>query len=312
MHSSIATHYDSPRAQDQPAQEALYNKMRNSQTLETQNINTTLLLSQDGQSYSVDKSTGNAVQIVDNEGQLTIFLPRNKKDREICFSTKLTRCFLDWMMDYPTSMPNRVLKDGSEVLHAILTTPTYTLDGVLEDRGINDTSVGEHDVYDDPEEENDEANRSVSSDDFELVTPSNSPPAASAPAQMITAPLRVQADPQPRVHVAYSSPPPIYRQPTEVASTQYHNLLGTVVAAGRRAEIPSRGAFNMSQMQANLDGAVEGAEGTDDYFVLRYTDRLERDKMIGAAGEVFVSSQSGKIILHRHQTDRETIRPLRC
>lgn len=65
----------------------------------------------------------------------------------------------------------------------------------------------------------------------------------------------------------------------------YRALLRKVVDAARRALFPSRGSYDMSAVQA----APSEAEANDRPYYERSASQLERDKGVGAAGELFVS-----------------------
>ncbi|KAK0705957.1 hypothetical protein B0T26DRAFT_679718 [Lasiosphaeria miniovina] len=95
-----------------------------------------------------------------------------------------------------------------------------------------------------------------------------------------------------------SRPQPVAAAPHEAEpdaivagpDSDYLALLHQVVAAARRTTFPSGGAFDMPGVQAALlDVAGEEAGGgAADRYRLRSTSQLERDKRIGAAGELFV------------------------
>jgi hypothetical protein len=71
---------------------------------------------------------------------------------------------------------------------------------------------------------------------------------------------------------------------------QYRALLDRVVAAARTATFPSRGAFDMSGLRDTLPGTnFAGFDGLDTMNRFRSSSQLERDKKIGAAGELYVS-----------------------
>lgn len=81
------------------------------------------------------------------------------------------------------------------------------------------------------------------------------------------------------------------------ADTQYGALLEKVVAAAQRATFPSQGSFDMSDLRNNLprtlrDDAFESFDGLDIVTQFRSANQLERDKKVGAAGELFVSIAS--------------------
>lgn len=79
------------------------------------------------------------------------------------------------------------------------------------------------------------------------------------------------------------------------ADTQYGVLLERVVAAAQSATFPSQGSFDMSDLRNNLpgqlvDSAFESFDGLDISTRFRSANQLERDKKVGAAGELFVST----------------------
>jgi hypothetical protein len=81
--------------------------------------------------------------------------------------------------------------------------------------------------------------------------------------------------------------------------TQYGVLLERAVAAAQRATFPSRGSFDMSDLRNNLPGqhgydTFESFDGIDTITRFRSANQLERDKKVGAAGELFVSIASSK------------------
>lgn len=72
----------------------------------------------------------------------------------------------------------------------------------------------------------------------------------------------------------------------------YRVLLGKVIEAARRATFPSQGAFDMSNMRNALpegEGNFESFDGLEIASRFRSSSQLERDKKIGAAGELYVS-----------------------
>ncbi|KAH6874355.1 hypothetical protein B0T10DRAFT_205754 [Thelonectria olida] len=75
---------------------------------------------------------------------------------------------------------------------------------------------------------------------------------------------------------------------------QYRAILNRVVETARRAAFPSRGAFNMSDLRDALSAGAgnadsyESFDGLDLISRFRSTSQLERDKKVGAAGELYV------------------------
>lgn len=75
---------------------------------------------------------------------------------------------------------------------------------------------------------------------------------------------------------------------------RYRVILDRVVEKARRAAFPSRGSFNMRDMRNALpEGGDTSAHGSFDGLGVmgrfQSTSQLERDKKIGAAGELYVS-----------------------
>jgi hypothetical protein len=74
---------------------------------------------------------------------------------------------------------------------------------------------------------------------------------------------------------------------------EYRRLLDNVIVAARRAMFPSRGAYNMSELIEALlgEGARRQFDGFDGLRVrgaFRSDSQIERDRKIGAAGELYV------------------------
>ncbi|KAK3367905.1 hypothetical protein B0H63DRAFT_489977 [Podospora didyma] len=81
--------------------------------------------------------------------------------------------------------------------------------------------------------------------------------------------------------------PQLERHEAQEQEDRYTALLHKVVTDARRAAFPSRGAFDMSDIQAALDD--DGSEeDPEEPYRLRSTSQIERDKRVGAAGELFV------------------------
>lgn len=273
-------HYGSPRARDRPAQEALYNLLRSSETLETDGFDSTSLLNQGKHTYSVEKPIWGAVQFDDAEGHLRIFLPRDKSSRLMCYIRTFSQHLLDWIMDYPTIGPRCTHREAEQVINSVVKGRPGDLKS-LELYRIPAVSVGMPDRYEEADAQNFDS--STPSGLPEIITPSSSSPPRSSSgsvSQPYSDSLRAQSK--------WQAPPPssYSTSPHPSVSAQYRGLLEKVIAAGRRADIPSQGAFDMAQMQATLTPDVDA---TQDLFVLRQPDRLEHDNMIGAAGEAFVS-----------------------
>lgn len=85
------------------------------------------------------------------------------------------------------------------------------------------------------------------------------------------------------------------------ADTQYGVLLERVVTAAQSITFPSQGSFDMSDLRNNLPGQLrdntfESFDGLDIVTRFRSANQLERDKKVGAAGELFVSTYLLQIV----------------
>jgi hypothetical protein len=123
-------------------------------------------------------------------------------------------------------------------------------------------------------------------------------PALDTPGSSISSP------PVSRVNVGWSDDPFIATPPRAVpvsqahsapdytgrlTDLQYRSLLDRIIAAARRTTFPSRGAFDMSALGASLtDNVLSYVE--EPFRLHSDISRFERDKMIGAAGELFVGN----------------------
>ncbi|CZR46625.1 uncharacterized protein FPRO_12075 [Fusarium proliferatum ET1] len=83
---------------------------------------------------------------------------------------------------------------------------------------------------------------------------------------------------------------------------RYQTILGRVIAAARFANFPSGGAFDLSGLRDALPDSGEpnsylSYDGLDMLSRFRSANQLERDKKIGAAGELFVFELLSKLDL---------------
>jgi hypothetical protein len=94
---------------------------------------------------------------------------------------------------------------------------------------------------------------------------------------------------------AHTSLPPRHTSSaSQVAEdARYLSILEKVIQAARRANFPSGGAFDLHDLRDALPAgyldAYEGFDGLDVLHRFRSTSQQERDKKIGAAGELYVS-----------------------
>ncbi|KAJ5633677.1 hypothetical protein N7528_001519 [Penicillium herquei] len=87
------------------------------------------------------------------------------------------------------------------------------------------------------------------------------------------------------------APRPLFNAPSP-ENLQYRNLLGHVLQAARQASFPSQGAFSMNQLNQALPreedlGQYEGFDGPEVRISFLSDTQFERDKKVGAAGELY-------------------------
>lgn len=352
---SVASTFNSPRFEDDPL--GLYEQLRTMRVVEVERISSVLRIFQNKQPFKVPVATANE-HIEDSTGELTIYVPKERRAQELCFGSVLPRKFAAWLMrtsKSPTDGP--IETDIVKVLTAVFASERFVLDDILDDQGIltvpfdnrdeedSRDEAEEHQTEDQGEEHQEEEGQEprpsgsrLETDDTssEQLTPDRSsinagtPPYAgssgispegSIPETLVeTISQRSQMSYQPhsgRVHRSSQSdllpvsPQPLHHtseqapsnplsaitSPPEQQSSEdarYRSILDRVVEKARNAAFPSRGSFDMTHMRNALPGgdmnSYQSFDGLDIMGTFRSTNQLERDKKVGAAGELYVSN----------------------
>ncbi|KAI6760419.1 hypothetical protein HG530_009279 [Fusarium avenaceum] len=106
--------------------------------------------------------------------------------------------------------------------------------------------------------------------------------------------------PTPQAHASLSSGH-TFSAAQAAEDARYLSILENVIRAARRANFPSGGAFDLHDLRDALPGgysdAYEGFDGLDVLNRFRSTSQQERDKKIGAAGELYVFELLSKLEL---------------
>ncbi|KAI1418939.1 hypothetical protein F5Y12DRAFT_780524 [Xylaria sp. FL1777] len=141
-------------------------------------------------------------------------------------------------------------------------------------------------------------NQVQSSEDPHSPKDSKEPPFNWSTEYNIASPETVRAAPPSPEPVAPSQPStPVPSRPSTPKGrddldisrgSAYLSLLDTVISAARSACLPTKGTFDMSVMRVKLNEVNSAGSINEDYFKLRTARAIERDKMIGAAGELYV------------------------
>ncbi|PIG82100.1 hypothetical protein AARAC_000013 [Aspergillus arachidicola] len=240
------------------------------------------------------------LHISEEPSSLVVYVPKDKKAQELCFCDLLPKQLIDWLMRDPaTQIPDDIESDAVTVISMILSIDPSATDLVLERQGIIEIAVPNEDPSID---DNVPSHRSRSQglsvhelDSPDIITPSthqNGRLSSDASEQVVFR----------QTQMSYHSPNPNRNRPplmcpphdrTSEDNMQYCTLLDRVLLAARSATFPSSGPFNTSELNEALSGEetfhrFDGFDGIDMRNVFRSDTQLERDKKIGAAGELYV------------------------
>ncbi|KAB8254531.1 hypothetical protein BDV32DRAFT_132200 [Aspergillus pseudonomiae] len=271
----VAATFNSPRYHANPS--GLYELLRTARIEATDGLSSILRISQDGVVVDAEESISK-LHISEAPSGLTVYVPKDKKAQEICFCDLFPKQLIDWIMRDPaTQIPNNIERDAVTVVSMILNIDPSAIDLVLERQGIIEIDLQNDDpcIYDDSTDDNMPSQRSQSQ-------------GQSAVDVMFRQTQMANYWPNP-------DPPPMYspREHTSEDTMQYRTLLNGVLLAARRATFPASGPFNMGELNEALSGQQTfqryvGFDGIDITDAFRSDSQLERDKKIGAAGELYV------------------------
>ncbi|KPM39359.1 hypothetical protein AK830_g7176 [Neonectria ditissima] len=259
--------------------------------------------------------------------QLEIFVPRKKKRRQFCYASKLPARLFEWLMTDPnTQIPAGTSEKAHRLVATVLNASKHVVPEILEVNGIVPVDIEsedfeEHDATDySSESEGEESLRGSPTRDSAAEPPApyadttsetsslNDPTPVSSPRQAILGDITYNSATASEAagHSHYASPPSVSQRPdgnrpypepdlriSAMAedAAKYRDLLGRVISAARAADLPARPNAPLS-MSALISALSEDAESTLGHFEesihFRSKTKLERNEMIGAAGELYV------------------------
>ncbi|KAK2601141.1 hypothetical protein N8I77_010611 [Diaporthe amygdali] len=303
----VAFHFDSPRLKTDGND--LYNMLRNAHVYTTEGISSELHLSQDGKDHCHIKERSD-LHLREHGSQLEIFVSKKQKKQDFCYSSILNKHLFLWLMTNPITQISETLDSrGLLTVNKILNSRRSNLAQVLQEDGIATGDIEELDQHEESDDDSDEEgpeenetpsvsttlsiqqtthyrseynpdyNRAVFSDsvlDEGAVSPQTSSD-SDTEHQTPTSPIEWRS--------------PRASENDEADRPRYENLLRRVVTAARRSQFPARGSFDMSDMSSALPvfyGAADGYDGIFESHRFHSTSQLERDRKIGAAGELYV------------------------
>ncbi|VUC26126.1 unnamed protein product [Clonostachys rosea] len=321
----IANTFQSPKY-DKDDPDALYSVLREAKVIETDTISSVISISQDGKPIDLDETPGLG-HIDDSQKKLKIYVPLNQRQRNISFSSTLPNILADWlMMDWDSNIPERKDKDVTEILRTVITCDLAIVGDILDHNSIFDVGIDNRDPHYDQESEGDGIvlDEEASEPSSIHLTPSRSSRTDTTDLYGATpvrdhafspgAQFRDSSEPQTthddgnRVIIEtiqavsreahHDSRAPVWgedrpspQRAPQAQDARYLRLLNHVIAASRSATFPSLGAFNMTGLINGLPhiaSMYESFDGLDVTTRFRSTSQLERDKMVGAAGELYV------------------------
>ncbi|KAF5251673.1 hypothetical protein FANTH_3283 [Fusarium anthophilum] len=313
--SRVAATFRSPRFQH--GDPHLYNQLRAMKVLEVEGISSVLRLSQNGRQYEARLSTASE-HIDEPAGSLTIYVPRNRGEQEICFGSVLPRKFAAWLMRNPhTNIDGNVEVDIINALTSIFASDRAVLDEILDDQGMIQLQfedpgkhLNEYETGDEQAEDN-YASDSTPEPGYEVsdLVPT---PTHSSMNSIIPSPVRdseiedgTLETEEEVVEIQSSTSQQVRRGDGTSQATEdqrYLTILERVIAAARLANFPSGGAFDLNGLRdALLDSGEQSTylsyNGLDVLSRFQSTSQLERDKKIGAAGELYVFELLSKLEL---------------
>lgn len=122
---SCAVHYHSSRAQN--SGQTLCQLFRETCVYDSEGFSKILCLQQDGHAITAESARG-TMHLDDNNGKLRIFVPRNKRDRNLCYSSQLPKALVNYLgISDPAA---------SGIFRTVMTSSNDILDDLLEEDGI--------------------------------------------------------------------------------------------------------------------------------------------------------------------------------
>lgn len=144
----MAKFFRSPRYQEGNGCK-LYAQLRGAQTWETDDISAQLVLEMDGESYVVPLEKSD--MYIAEEGEegetsppscLTIYIPHDETDQDVCIQHKLPYKLIEWIMTDPgTGKTKPVDGRAVRVVTAVLNAKFASLPRILEREGVHDVDV---------------------------------------------------------------------------------------------------------------------------------------------------------------------------
>lgn len=290
----------------------------------TDNISSQLTIVMDGKSIS-EQISSSQLHIEDRESGLKVYVPYEESLRDVCYLSDLPRRLVEWMMTDPvTRIPYDISSNMLVVTQAVLNAKSAVVERLLDDFGIIEAGLinrnFEEETYDSAPSPRSDLSRVTS------LSPAASSQAQSSSSSTIVPVIsnsradsdfeeerlrQETPDVEPRYFHSQSSDRPWspyshypareditadlitenYSERRRSAANEYRALLSQIIAAARRSRLLAR-TFDLSGLADSLaKDSFTHNQVFDEYslFHIGLIPQMERDKMVGAAGELFVS-----------------------
>lgn len=302
----------------------IYHLLLHAEVYETDGIVRNLVHAQKFETVTVEVHKSK-LYISEDSGALKIYIPKDRKDQELCFLQLLpTKIFNEVIMGEKTN--NSTLAIDSEavrIIAALFMSSDEVVCDLLDDAGIVPVPyLDEFDIktseqassidepvtqYDGHSQFNRETepgappreDRRYSSQ--ESVPPPGSGLLSLAPPSSYRTNYQAATPTYRQPHLSiFNSRPPTPRSngfaPFSINSRQaeYRRLLDNVIAAAKskRGGFPTRGAFNLDDLLSSLPIEPNAESISYDLpFGVRSENQLAHDMKVGAAGELYVRSE---------------------
>lgn len=335
---SVAKHFHSPRWRTTEDLHNLYEILKHVKVFETNDISCVQFVQQGGEEYS-HKIRSSELHLEESDSGLEIFIPQARKRQELCFARALPTRLFEWMTTNPSTRGSSATNDRNHsIVKDILKEDSDVYNEILLKEGILEIDIADADHSDEEDSASIDSARgeaSAQSDSTEIgsnmATPSTE---VSSPRmdfdQDELLPTVVHQDviaARSRFAVSRGTNRPITQEaPLDIsvesieestyiqrevvsADLQYPGLLSQVISAARKGLFPTKGIFDLDALRTSLPSF--GTSNVNSYEIDNYGfssarsfPQLERDKMIGAAGELYVrypkpqSGYSFKVYIH--------------
>jgi hypothetical protein len=216
------------------------------------------------------------VHIREQENTWNVYVPENRRDRELCYS-----------LSFPEALTKLfgILPGAREIISNVLSKPIYILDDILEAEGIGMVP----DIAPPPRPAASESSEEDTSDEDviaveDIVVSSRSSRARGTPASSVRRSHSPLAADQIHDPPELLSPEIADRRPY-YSYDAYRALLENVIRLASQTNLPhlnSRAAVGNNQFLEGFDRLIT--------FGIRSQGQMSHDTKIGAAGEVFVST----------------------